>query len=111
TRMPLLWLAFPILVGSHIFEMLRSPAVNTKFQVASRSAGRLRTRKLFAAMKAFDRLYLVGLVGVTIIATNTVFAIFHVHGWPFSSFPSFHHIATERTMLFRLERVDGAGNT
>jgi len=62
-------------------------------------------------MKAFDQLYLVGLVGVTIITTNTVFAIFHLHGWPFTCFPSFHHIATERTMLFQLERVDSAGNT
>jgi len=40
-----------------------------------------------------------------------VFAIFHLQGWPFTCFPSFHHIATEKTMLFRIETVDDAGNT
>jgi hypothetical protein len=48
---------------------------------------------------------------MVIVGTNTVFGIFHLHGWPFTSFPSFEQIETGRMMLFRVEKIDDAGNT
>ena len=49
-------------------------------------------------------------VGASLIATNTVFGLLHLVGWPFSSGPPFSHIATPTIRAFAVERVDRAGN-
>ena len=49
------------------------------------------------------------LVGVGLIATNTFFSLFKLHGWPFACGPTHNHIATPTIRAFAVERVDRAG--
>jgi vitamin K-dependent gamma-carboxylase-like protein len=108
--LPLIWFAYPALVAWHLCRrMWRS----------SLSGISLKTREIVSAAsfqevrvlhrKGVERSVLV-LIGVVLVAANALFGLLHAHGWPFTCFPTFHHIATPECHLFAIERTDVEGN-
>jgi predicted DCC family thiol-disulfide oxidoreductase YuxK len=112
-RIPLLWFVYPFLFlwslpmfGRRIYSTL----VHSKtcdIQYPEEIPATLGTSKMSGRLVAPRILVWLG---ASLIATNAVFGLLHVFGWPFSCGPAFNHIATPKIRAFAVERVDGAGN-
>ena len=112
-RIPLLWLVYPLffpwsklMFGQRISRQAARPKTSEMAYCGPIST-RTDTGNVFRRRLALQALLFVG---ISLIATNTAFGLFKLHGWPFTCGPTFNHIATPQVRTFAIERVDRSGN-
>jgi predicted DCC family thiol-disulfide oxidoreductase YuxK len=111
TRIPLLWLVYPFLFLSSkpVFARRMLPAATRSKKYEILSSELLRTGNGDNVFGRGLTLSPLICIGVTLIAVNTAFGLFKLHGWPFTCGPTFSHIATPKIRSFAVTRVNPSG--
>ena len=110
-RIPLLWFIHPLLFLCWT-PVFGGPSYS---KTVHRMRGIQHPEQMPATANtgnAYDRLVkprAIVWVGVSLIATNSIFGLMHLVGWPFSSGPAYTHIQAATDRSYAVDRVDRAG--